>query len=422
MTVVLALLARFAAADDYEVTTNADHGPRSLRWAIEQVNSHLGDPRPRIALPFCGVITLQSPLPPIVAPNTYLGYPSRAFSDRPCRDDTPSIDGRLAGDTSGIVVNADNFRIFAIAVYGFARNGIEVHGIGADIDMVTVGLEKYPDGIVRNGGDALLLDGTPAYVGGSFLVGSRWGVHVTRSDSFPPHNSFRGNVVRNNAAGGAWIERGAKMRIESGPDWYGGDPHYLLANTAFFDNGGPGIVIDSDDATLAFLHSSTNYGPGVVINGHAALITGMEIDGNGLPGLVVNGSVEFGDTFVVFMQNRGAAMLLYNIPSARVVEAAATINHFLEVRATGTISGVPNRDYTVGLWANILPADEDLGRLGGTVVHTDAAGRAKFVIQPRTFYWGGNGVPRITLTDRVTHSTGGFTKVTVVPVVRRRAT
>jgi hypothetical protein len=419
MIVVLALLTRFAAADDYEVTTTADHGPGSLRFVIEQVNNNPGDPRPRIAIPVCGVIALQSALPPILAPNTYLGYPSRAFLDRKCRDDRPAIDGRLAGDATGIVVRADNFRIFGMAVYGFARHGIEVHGNGAIIDMVDVGLEKYPDGIVRNGGDALLLDGTPAEVGNCYLVASRWGIHVTRSDSFPPRNSFAGNVVRNNAAGGAWIERGAKMRLESGPDWFGGDPHYLAANTAFFDNGGPGIVVDSDDATLAFLQSVTNWGSGVIINGRRAQISNVVIAGNGAWGVIMNGSAELRGSFVDLTQNLGGAMLVYDVPSAHVVEATATVNALDDLRAAGVISGVPDRDYTVAIWEDASLTREDFKRLGGSVVHTDSTGRAAFAID--RLYYRGKGTPRITLTDLVAHSTGSFAKVTITsPVVPRR--
>src|SRR5436305_1831831 len=96
-------LTPLAVADEYIVSTTADHGPGSLRSAIDEANAYPGAASRKISIQTCGIVTLTSPLPPITAAHTSLVVDDPRY---PCNFLTRwnnfnfDIDGRLAGDAS----------------------------------------------------------------------------------------------------------------------------------------------------------------------------------------------------------------------------------------------------------------------------------------------------------------------------------
>ncbi len=195
------LLAGTAWGATYTVTTKADTGPGSLRWAIAQANAHSGLDRIVFDPGLSGkVIRPESPLPPIIDQDTRINGDIDA-------DGAPDItlNGLNAGSASGLEVVGDTCRIIGLAIVRFAKAGILLHTCsGGVIRSCHVGVNLAGNHVARNGGHQIRLwksDGNT--IGGAGAAGR----NIIAAGSATPMMSgiylaySSGNLIRNNNIG-----------------------------------------------------------------------------------------------------------------------------------------------------------------------------------------------------------------------------
>jgi len=200
-TLVLAwLVAGPVYAGTYTVTTINNSGPGSLRWAINQANSHPGKDTilfdPSLS---GGAIKPTTALPTIADPETIINGDIDG-------DGAPDVvlNGVTAGFASGLTIEADDCTIAGLAVVRFAKNGILLNGAkGCVVRSCHVGVNGPGTKIARNGGHQIgLLSSDDNTIGGGgaggrniiaagSVVPLRSGIHVQESS----HNHIRNNNI-----------------------------------------------------------------------------------------------------------------------------------------------------------------------------------------------------------------------------------
>ncbi len=146
---VALLLASSCGANVYWVRNTNDSGPRSLRWAIEQANSHAGRDEIQFAAKMDGkVITPLSALPTITD--------RRTIVDGDIDDDgipDVAINGKQLSSGIGLDIDgADHCVIRGVAVTGFPSYGIRiVRSRGCRIVSCHVGVNLAGTKAVNNG-------------------------------------------------------------------------------------------------------------------------------------------------------------------------------------------------------------------------------------------------------------------------------
>jgi parallel beta-helix repeat protein len=208
------------ASRTIRVTTLADSGRGSLRWAIAKANNTAaGIGATAIDFTVAGVITLNSPLPVISARVAIdgLSYPGRQ------RGSAPPIGIDFAGQP-GLIFGPGSAgsRLLGVAVDNAGGSGVTLNarGITLNADYIGVGLDGSAEGnhgagvqvSAASGADRIGLNqsGVPGVVGNVISANSGSGIVLSGSD---------GNTVADN-------------RIGTNP-----------AGTAAMGNGGDGILI-----------------------------------------------------------------------------------------------------------------------------------------------------------------------------------
>ncbi len=110
----LGLLARAGWANTYKVTTNADTGTGSLRWAIREANRHAGADSIVFAAGMKGrLMTPDTPLPAVTDAETTIDGDING-------DGQPDvqIDGMLGSQEAGLGIKADHCTISGLAITG----------------------------------------------------------------------------------------------------------------------------------------------------------------------------------------------------------------------------------------------------------------------------------------------------------------
>jgi hypothetical protein len=191
-----------AATDVYRVQNTNNGGTDSLRWAINQANTHAG--RDKIA--FSAGLSGQAIRPTTALPAV---TDARTVIDGDIDDDGApdvSLDGRLLSDGTGLEIRADRCTVRGLAIYGFPGSGLLLTGasygyvVGCHLGVNRAGTAA----LVNTGGDLRLdrsnnntIGGAAAadrnIVGGGGLdvVVRTWGISLNESR----RNTIIGNYV-----------------------------------------------------------------------------------------------------------------------------------------------------------------------------------------------------------------------------------
>ena len=195
------LIAGWAWGDAFKVTTTANGGAGSLRWAITGANGHAGPDRIVFAAALMGKWILpKKPLPAITDAYT------KILGDRN-GDGLPDIvlSGAKAGPGNGLTIKADSCEIEGLAIVRFQGNGISLwRADSCVIRYCHVGVNRPGTKIMRNGEHQIKLwrsnDNTIGResVGGRNVIaagsvtGMRSGIYIANSS---------GNRIKNNNIG-----------------------------------------------------------------------------------------------------------------------------------------------------------------------------------------------------------------------------
>lgn len=311
--------ANWGARNMNFIVTNCDpDGDGSLRWALERAATEPHSSQIDFALPSPGAIKLRKPLPDIVSRVTLNGSAAGRVT----------IDGRQAGDCSGLTVRANGAVIRGLEITGFERSGVElvgatncvveqnicsgnglagvfVHaGEGNRIRGNLLGTDATGETAIRNGIAGIwLVHSARNIIGGAGLgnvVSGNWrGIIVAGSGATA--NVLYGNKVGSNSSGtravpnertGVLIFRASDTRI-GGPGE--GEGNLLSGNTR------SGLNIDGSTVRIEGLLSAydkvgidaefptSGFAEGTVVQGNriGTDITGQHPLPNGLHGILV---------------------------------------------------------------------------------------------------------------------------------------
>lgn len=246
----------------FTVTTAADSGPGSLRQAV--LNANAAAPGPNeivfdIAPGGVQTILLLSPLPTITVPVTIDGTTQPGYAGMPIIE----LDGSSAGTSAnGLTVGAGHSTIAGLAIGGFSDNGIALDTNGGDtVQRDFIGTDQA--GNARgNGGDSLLINGSPNNLIGGTTVSAR-------------------NVLSGNLINGVEIRGVGATGNRVQGNFIGAD----VNGTASLPNHFDGVMISSgaSNNTIGGMGGARN-----VIGFNAS--NGIEITGTGSNGNVVEGN------------------------------------------------------------------------------------------------------------------------------------
>ncbi|MDE2989206.1 MAG: right-handed parallel beta-helix repeat-containing protein [Chloroflexota bacterium] len=222
--VLLAAQVSAQSLQEWVVTSSADSGQGTLRWAIDGANDSPGDD----VIRFSGAMTIRprSALPALSGENISIDGSSGDVSP----DVAPRIwiDGARAGDAAGVEIVAAGSLVCGIGVFGFERYGIGVIGVDASqvtIDGNWIGLR--PDGTA-----------SANRLSGVAVIGGASGVRVS-------NNRIAGNSVQERTGHGIVIGGGGSVgAVVSGNVIGIGHDGSMLPN----DDGI--LVVDSAQATI----------------------------------------------------------------------------------------------------------------------------------------------------------------------------
>jgi hypothetical protein len=249
--------ATTASATTYEVTSSADRGAHTLRWAISSANANVGSDL--ITFDVGGAtphqISLRSDLPTITDPVEIDGYtqPGALASPDAATPAEPQIVIDAALATRGLRLETDGSTVRGLVIQAadggqgafFLADGIQVEG---DVNHVVgnfIGTDATGALAVRNIGDGIQVEGDGNVIGGvspeerNVISSNPDNVHVYTGTG----NQILGNLIGTDANGAAAL------------------------------GGGGGIVVDSDQNQIG--ESAT--GAGNVISGN---LTGLELLGD----------------------------------------------------------------------------------------------------------------------------------------------
>jgi uncharacterized repeat protein (TIGR01451 family) len=322
MALVLSLMllpAREVQADTYDiytVTTTADSGDGSLRWAIEQANADPGPARIEFDIPFTGidrVIYPTSPLPWITDDHTVIdGYTQDGAS--PATADAPAvikveINGFLiVDDAQGLLITSAGNVIRGLAIADFAANGVAIAYEGSDDNVVAgnyLGLSLK--GVERGNERSGVFVGLGAQgntVGGdepaerNVISGNAGdGVHINGSGTMS--NTVTGNYVGTTVDGTDTVENGhVGVRVCEGAErnTIGGET--VGERNVISGNAEDGVrITDATHNTVTgnYIGIAVDDGTSAVPNGHAGVCVDGESDNNTIgPDNVISGNTEEG--------------------------------------------------------------------------------------------------------------------------------
>ncbi|MEJ5277158.1 MAG: right-handed parallel beta-helix repeat-containing protein [Thermogemmata sp.] len=155
------------SAATFTVTTTADNGPGTLRWAIEQANATPGFDTIAFNIPVAPY-TLQplTPLPPITDPVAIDGTTQPGFLGTPI----VHLDGALAGPgANGLLIVSGSSLVRGLVITRFHLSGIRLEGTWASPNGTNRILGNYiglmPDGLTPAGNGIETSPEYPAHAG-----------------------------------------------------------------------------------------------------------------------------------------------------------------------------------------------------------------------------------------------------------------
>jgi hypothetical protein len=388
LVAVLLASAPLLRAETYRVTSGADDGsPGTLRWAIQSANERAGSD----SIVF-NVTSIRpvSPLPVIrgeVNLNTGAGYLENV-----------EIDGSLAGDASGLVVEGPAY-LHNLVVNRFARNGIEIRGSGVTVVDCRVGTTRdRAPAAAPNGGEALLIEARESRIVTSSFCSSATGIRIRGSN-----NTLLGNSIGLCRPGEEGFgNRGDGLVIEEGAtgNTVGRFLDYCVlcgvrpATNFIGTNGGNGIVVRGE------ANSVINNGVGSYFSDFAF--------GNGANGIVVTGRnnrIEGND--VSFNGENGVVILRESNSMVRNLRGRCNGRLFIDIDGDGPTAndrgdsdGIPNRPELSG-----AVADAGATTIEGTL---DALPNARYTSVVLGFQGDCRGIegPDTSSTSLLTDSSG----------------
>jgi hypothetical protein len=254
------------------VINTSDSGAGSLRAAIAYANSTPGAQTITFNIPGASsaspaTINLATALPAITEQVTIDGTTQPGYTNAPSIE----LNGASAAAASGLVVQAPNVTVKALAINRFPQHGIAVQANSFTLHGSYLGLAPNGTTAAGNGLDGLTISGTSNFIGGgpptmrNVISGNlRDGVSVTTSGQ--DGNTLFNNYIGTNASGtaavgnarhGVFLEQSTNVLI-------GGTPLGLAMNV-ISGNGQNGVMVNGCD-------------PAQVCNGHS--IAGNRIGTN----------------------------------------------------------------------------------------------------------------------------------------------
>ncbi|MBN1893149.1 right-handed parallel beta-helix repeat-containing protein, partial [bacterium] len=222
-------------AGTYTVTTTADTGAGSLRWAIEQTNGP-GPDTVLFRIPdsdagFNGTVFFiwpQSALPALTGDSTFIdGLSQTRILDSNAQGPEILVHGGSAGPAaSGLSLVSKGNRIAGLILSGFGDSGIQIHGGDARHNRIEGcflgtgpdGNAAWPNrfGIYCHSGAALNRIGGESPAEWNLISGNiSMGIHLASSDS----NTVAGNRVGTDAGGSERIPNAVGIGISSSSAW-----------------------------------------------------------------------------------------------------------------------------------------------------------------------------------------------------------
>ena len=295
--VVLALLlagglsAQPARADDYTVTTTLDSGPGSLRWAIEQANSHPGPDTIAFNIPTSdpgyktttGVWTIQplSPLPHLADGGTTIdGSSQPGFSGLPIME----IEGTKAG--AGLRIESADNTIRGLVINRFIMQGILIYGSEASGNIIAgnyIGTDATgASGLGSQGIGIQIVEGAHDNTIGGTTCQER---NVISGND---QNGLEIRAAYNNLVIGNYIGTDASGMVALGNDWSGvsmnsGAQGNVIGGTA----SGEGNVISGNNSRGVYIYASGTVSNTVSGNYIGTDATGTGALGNQLGGIYI---------------------------------------------------------------------------------------------------------------------------------------
>ena len=240
-------------------------GVITLREAIIDANDNSGPDTIEFLLPGSGVRTISptSPLPTITDAVTIDGTSVAGYSGMPLIE----LDGSSSGVASGLVIEADDTTVLALAINRFDQFGVLISAA----DRVVVEASYI---------------GTDA-TGQSDLGNNRHGIYLVNSNNCRIGGSFAGggNVISGNGDAGNVADG---IRVD------GGGGHLFYGNRIGTDADGDTAIGNSNDGMHIRLGSTSNTIGGTT-SGHRNIISGNVFDGIEINGQTTTGNRVLGN-------------------------------------------------------------------------------------------------------------------------------
>ncbi|MYA02101.1 MAG: hypothetical protein F4038_03150 [Chloroflexi bacterium] len=285
--VLLAAQVSAQSSQEWVVTSSADSGQGTLRWAIDGANDSPGDD----VISFSGAMTIRprSALPALTGENISIDGSSGDVSP----DVAPRIwiDGARAGDAAGVEIVAAGSMVRGIGVFGFERYGIGVVGVDASqvtIDGNWIGLR--PDGTA-----------SANRLSGVAVIGGASGARVS-------NNRIAGNSVQERTGHGIVIGGGGSVDAVVSGNVIG-----ISGDGSPLPNDDGILVVDSAQATIRDNTIGNSRVAGIELRDTREVI---EVDGNRI-GIRRDGAVAAND--VGLFLGPGSALARVGIREANLV-------------------------------------------------------------------------------------------------------
>jgi uncharacterized repeat protein (TIGR01451 family) len=306
----------------FTVANVNDSGPGSLRQALVDANSALGDDDIEFQIPGPGVqrVLLLTPLPTITDTVTIAGGTQDPTSNLP----RVEIDGASAGTATGLRVAATNVSIERIAIVNFSVDGIYIESSGTSTNIVGVHLGVHADGTTPggNGGSGLFVNGasgvTVGRAGSPYLnvISGNQTAGIT-FDSNATSNIVLRSLIGVTSAGSQAIANGVGVLLRGGASF-----NQLGSNLQ-----GDGNVISGNTGLGISIIDASSIGNVILGNAIGSNASGTVPLGNGAGGVSVTdaaqtriGGTQTGEGNIISSNGMGAGL-----PGVLVSNASQTL-------------------------------------------------------------------------------------------------
>jgi len=378
-------------AATFTVTSNADSGAGTLRWAIEQANATPG--LDDVVFPASAPMTIAvlSPLPPVTEQASITVWSAL------------TIDGTAAGpDANGLVLQGNDIRVTDVALTHFSGDGLAVSGNNNTAYVRS----SYNRNGVRVDGDGNTINGWSQNIYDKDIFSNRaHGIWITASADAttigePPAGTCctcycGGNLpsVTGNAGDGLRIDghhASVYVRVISHNDGDGirinGDNN-KLADQGFLpwvhDNAGNGLSLIGNGNTVRQYTLKGNSGDGIYVAGLRNALVETEASVNNGNGFTLNADVLFQSNFGACNGNQ---LIATNSGLQPPIITSATKTPYVTT-VSGTLASLPNTRFRIDFVertascpvASVDPLQDLAALPAGTItVVTDGTGASSF--------------------------------------------